>query len=119
MADISFRNYDLPFVLSKKKKTPEVNSVVLGSHMMQNQYNLVFEKSWPNQLKSTVGRCLCSVDCTSLYDLVNETNFMHNLFLEYFVNFIYNLYMSQISPCPSSGGSTVFMRYLVLVILNS
>jgi len=86
---------------------------------MQKQYNLVFENSCPNQLRSTVGHCSCSVDCASLYDLVNETNLVHNLFLDCFVNFIYNLYMFWISPCPSSGGTTVFMRYLVLVIFYS
>jgi len=99
----------------QKAKTKERNFTVLRLHMMQNQYNLVFENSWPNQLRSTVGHCLCSVDCTSLYDLVNETNLVHNLFLDCFVNSIYNLYMFQISPGPSSGGTTVFMRYLVLV----
>jgi len=35
----------------------------------------------------------------------------------YFVNFIYNLYMFRTSPGPSSGGTTVFLRHLVLVIL--
>ena len=35
----------------------------------------------------------CSVDRASLYNLVNETNLLHNLFLVYFANFIYNLYM--------------------------
>jgi len=46
---------------------------------------------------------LRSVDRSSLYNLVNETNVLHNLFLVYFVNFIYNLYMFRTSPCPSSG----------------
>jgi len=50
-------------------------------------------------------------------NLVNETNLVHDSFLEYFVNFIYNLYMFRTSPGPSSGGTTVFMRHLVLVIL--
>jgi len=44
---------------------------------------------------------------------------VHNLFLVYFVNFIYKLYMFRSSPGPSSGGTTVFMRHLVLVILYS
>jgi hypothetical protein len=35
------------------------------------------------------------------------------LFSVYFVNFIYNLYMFRTSPCPSSGGITVFIRHLV------
>ena len=43
---------------------------------------------------------------------------MHDLFLVYFVNFIYNLYMFRTYPGPSSGGTTVFMRYLLLVILK-
>jgi hypothetical protein len=42
-------------------------------------------------------------------NLVNETNLVHYFFLVYFVNFIYNLYMFQTSPGPSSGGTTVFM----------
>jgi len=44
---------------------------------------------------------------------------MQGLFLVYFVNFIYNLYMFRTSPGPSTGGTTVFMRYLVLVVLYS
>jgi len=60
---------------------------------------------------------LSSVDRASLHNLVNETNLVHDLFLVYFVNFIYNLYMFRTSPAPSSGGTTVFMRHLVLVIL--
>jgi len=47
---------------------------------------------------------------TSQYYLVNETNLVHNLFLVYFVNFIYNLYMFRTSPGPSSGGTTVFKK---------
>jgi len=39
--------------------------------------------------------------------LINETNLVHDLFLVYFVNFIYNLYMFRTSPGPSSGGTTV------------
>ena len=35
------------------------------------------------------------------------------IFSVYFVSFIYNLYMLRISPGPSSGGITVFMRHLV------
>ena len=62
---------------------------------------------------------LCSVDRASLYNLVNKTNLVHNLFLVYFINFIYNLYMFRASPGPSSGGTTLFMRYLVLIILYS
>ena len=48
--------------------------------------------------------------------LVNETNLVHNLFLVYFISFIYNLYTFWTFPSPSSGGTTVFMQHLVLVI---
>jgi hypothetical protein len=51
--------------------------------------------------------------------LVNETNLVHNLFLVYFISFIYNLYMFWTFPGPSSGGTIVFMQHLVLVILYS
>jgi len=51
--------------------------------------------------------------------LVNKTNLVDDLFLVYFVNFIYKLYMFRTSPGPSSGGTTVFMRQLVLIILYS
>jgi len=65
--------------------------------------------------------CLWSVDHASLWGLVNETHLVHDLFLVhvYFVNFIYNPYMFRPSPGPSSGGTTVFMRHFVLVILYS
>ena len=33
-----------------------------------------------------------------LFHLVNETNLVHYLFLVYFANFIYNLYMFQTFP---------------------
>jgi len=62
---------------------------------------------------------LCSVDRASPYNIVNEPNLVHDLFLVYFVNFIYNLYMFRTSPGPSSGGTTLFLRHLVLVILRS
>jgi len=60
---------------------------------------------------------LCPVDRASLYNLVNETNLVHYLFLVYFINFIYNPYMFRTSPGPSSGGTTVFMPHMVFVIL--
>jgi hypothetical protein len=41
------------------------------------------------------------------------------LFLVKFVNFIYNFYMFRTSPSPSSEGTAVFMRHLVLIILYS
>jgi len=62
---------------------------------------------------------LCSADRASLYNLIYETKLVHNSFSMYFVNFIYNLYMFRTSPGPSAGGTTVFMRKLVLVILYS
>jgi len=43
----------------------------------------------------------------------------HNLFSVYFASFVYNIYMFRTSPGLSSGGTTVFMRHLVLVILYS
>jgi len=52
-------------------------------------------------------------------NLVSETSFVLDLFLVYFVNFVYNLYMFRTSPSPSSEGTTVFMRHLVLVIMCS
>ena len=52
-----------------------------------------------------------SVDRAFVHNLVNENNLKQNLFLVYFVNFIYNLYMFRTSPIPSSGGTTVFIRH--------
>jgi hypothetical protein len=57
---------------------------------------------------------LCSVDRASLYNLVNETILVQDLFLVYFVKFFYNLYKFRTSRCPSLGGRTVYMRHLVL-----
>jgi hypothetical protein len=54
-----------------------------------------------------------------LCNLVNETKLVHNLFSAHFVNFIYKLYTFRTSPDPSSGGTIVFTRHLVLVILYS
>ena len=62
---------------------------------------------------------LYSADRASLYNLVNETNLAHDSFLVYLFNFIYNLHMFRTSPGPSSGGKTVFMWCLVLIILYS
>ena len=59
----------------------------------------------------------CSVDHAPLYNLVNETNLMHDLFSVCSISFIYNLYMFWKSPGPSSEGITVFVRHLVFVIL--
>ena len=70
--------------------------------------------------------CITCCDCKNVFhsnavplNLVNETNLVHYLFLVYFVNFIYNLYVFRTSPGPSSGGTAVFMRHLVLDILYS
>ena len=41
------------------------------------------------------------------WNLENETNLVHDLFLVYFVSFIYNLYMFRNSPGPSSGGNNL------------
>jgi len=52
------------------------------------------------------------------YNLVNETNLVHDLFSVYFVNSVYNLNIFRTSPGPSRG-TNVFMRHLVLVIVYS
>jgi len=44
---------------------------------------------------------------------------MKTKFSVYFVTFIHNLYVFQTSPCPSSGGITVFMWHWYFVILYS
>jgi hypothetical protein len=49
--------------------------------------------------------------------LVNETNLVKYLLLVYVVNFIYNLYVFRTSPGPLSGGTTVFLWHLALIIL--
>jgi len=54
------------------------------------------------------------VERASLYNLVNKTNLVRNLFVVYvFINF----YMFRTTMCPSSGEITVFLRRVVLVIL--
>ena len=57
----------------------------------------VFPPLWTSDIPY---RFLCSVHRASLYNLVNETNLVHNLFSAYFVNFVYNLYMFRTSPGP-------------------
>jgi len=47
---------------------------------------------------------LCFVDRTSLYNVVNKANLVHNLFLVYLL-----IYMFQATMCPSSGETAVFM----------
>ena len=68
---------------------------------------------------SHICQILSPVDRASRYNLVNGANLVHNLFVVYFLNFIYNLYVFRTSPGPSSGGTAVFMRHLVLVIVYS
>jgi len=70
--------------------------------------------------------CITCCDCKDVFhsnavplNLVIGTNLVHYLFLMYFVNFIYNLYMFRTSPRPTSRGTTVFMRHLLLVIVYS
>jgi hypothetical protein len=53
------------------------------------------------------------------FGFVNETNLVHYLLLLCFVNSIYNFYMFRTYQGPSSGGTTLFKRHLVLVILYS
>ena len=47
-------------------------------------------------------------------NFVNTANLVHN----FFIVFISFLYMFRATMCPSSGETTVFMRHLVLDILN-
>jgi len=56
---------------------------------------------------------LCPVDPASWYNRVKKTNLMHNLFLLYFVK----LYKFRAYRGPSSGGTTVCIQHLVLIIL--
>ena len=52
------------------------------------------------------------VDRASLYILVNEV-----YSVQFILSTFINLYMFQVTMCPSSGETTVFMWHLVLVIL--
>jgi len=52
-------------------------------------------------------------DRSSRYNCVKKNNLMHYLFWVYFIN----LYMFRVSLGPSSGGKTVCMQHLVLIIL--
>jgi hypothetical protein len=54
----------------------------------------------------------CSVDRVSIYNLEMKPNWC-TIFSVYFVSFVYNLYMFQTSPVPSSVGIIVFIRHLV------
>ena len=56
---------------------------------------------------------LCFVDCTSLYNLVNKANLLHN-----YSQYIY-FFSVRVSAtmCPSSGEITVTIRHLVYVTL--
>ena len=44
---------------------------------------------WQPQISHIPDFFLCSTDRASLYNLVNETNLVHSLFLVYFVNFLF------------------------------
>jgi hypothetical protein len=55
---------------------------------------------------------LCFADHASLHNLVNKANLVHNFFLVHL-----SISMFQVTVCPSSGETIVFMRHLVLVIL--
>jgi hypothetical protein len=72
---------------------------------------------WTNLLSivsSTESTILCFVYSTSLYNLVNKPNLVHNFFNIMFISF---LYMFRVTMCPSSGEIIVSMRHLVLIIL--
>ena len=53
----------------------------------------------------------CFIDRASLYNLLNKNNLVHIFFISI------NLYMFRTPMGPSSGGTTVFMWHLALVIL--
>ena len=54
-----------------------------------------------------------------LPQLVNKANLVHNLFFIYLFDSVFiSLYMFRATMCPPSGETTVFVRYLVLVILK-
>jgi hypothetical protein len=57
---------------------------------------------------SNVSQCLWYSTQMCDFNLVNETNLVHDLFLVYLVNIISNLYVFRTSPGPSLGGRTVF-----------
>ena len=61
------------------------------------------------------GECLLrGTDGIFKYNCVKKTNLMHNLFLVYFVN----LYMFLAYLGPSSGGTTVYVQQLVLILFR-
>jgi len=51
-------------------------------------------------MRTLLYKILCFVDLYLEIIVYRETNFKHNLFLVYFVNF----YMFRVYLCPSSGG---------------
>ena len=60
-----------------------------------------------------LGKILCFVDRHLDIIVYRKTNLIHNLFLVYFVNlYIFRPYLG-----PSSGGTTVCIQHLVLIIL--
>ena len=62
-------------------------------------------------MKSPFHSLSCSI--TSVVDCVKKNHLMHNLFLVYFAN----LYTFRAYLGPSSGGTTVCIQQLVLIIL--
>jgi hypothetical protein len=85
----------------------------------------LLEKSLtPFRSLTEIPQILCFVDRTSLYNLVNKTNLMHNLFLvclsisTYFRRLWAHHQEKQLCFCPSSEEITVFLQHLVFVILK-
>ena len=64
-------------------------------------------------LKISICQCiLCFVDRASLYNLVNKTNLVCNLFLVHL-----SIYMFRATMGPSPRETTAFLRHLVFIIL--
>ena len=87
------------------KSRPHRDSISDRPARSQSLYRL----SYPAHISS---KCLFESETSGL---VNETSLVHDLFLVYFVSFIYNLYMFRTSPGPLSGGTNVFMQDGVLL----
>ena len=94
----AFRRSNLIYILFSSQKG------IIG--LLQNIFIL---------LKRTF-QITCSVDPSSLYNPVNETNFVYDFLLVDFANFIYNFYMFRTSPLPSSAGITIFIWHFLFVI---
>jgi len=72
---------------------------------MRGQVHILHSTHW-------TGNFVFCWPCISIQSC-KQTNLMHNLFLVYFVN----LYMFRAYLGPSSGGTTVCIQQLVLIIL--